>query len=241
MSGSVLVVDDDRQMVKTLCGVLRLKGWDTTAAYSGEEAVEAVKTGAFSAVVMDVRMPGLDGVGAFRQIRRLAPRLPVILMTAYAAHELLAQAERDGVLMILPKPLPITQLTQVLADVGAHARVLLVDGDADFLAQLTERLRSDGHTVAQAQSLEDALNCLEADAPGLMAMDLRIEGLAAPDEAVVAIKKLSPETLLILYSAQAALLDETLEHLPPGLVHATLRKPFSPERLIEVLHAACQH
>ena len=55
---------------------------------------------------------------------------------------------------------------------------------------------------------------------------------------VLAIKRLSPEVLLILYSGHAALLDDTVEGLPPHWVHARLQKPFPPERLLQLLHAA---
>ncbi len=116
--GTILVVDDDRQMVKTLTAVLQLKGWSTVSAFSGEEAIQTAKAQRFKAVLMDVRMPGINGVEAFREIRQAQPLTPVILMTAYAAHELLAQAEREGALMVLPKPVPWMTLTNLLDHVG---------------------------------------------------------------------------------------------------------------------------
>jgi two-component system, NtrC family, response regulator HydG len=106
MTRRVLVVDDDRQMVKTIRAILDHRGWESTPAYSGEEAVEAAKGGPpFGAVLMDVRMPGMNGVEACLQMHAAHPDMPVILMTAYAAQEILAQAHRAGVVTILPKPL----------------------------------------------------------------------------------------------------------------------------------------
>jgi two-component system, NtrC family, response regulator HydG len=106
MSRRVLVVDDDRQMVKTIRAILEHRGWQSTPAYSGEEAVAAASGGPpFGAVLMDVRMPGMNGVEACLQMHAAHPDLPVILMTAYAAQEILAQARRAGVVTIMPKPL----------------------------------------------------------------------------------------------------------------------------------------
>jgi CheY-like chemotaxis protein len=110
MSRRVLVVDDDRQMVKTIRAILDHRGFESIPAYSGEEAVAAVAAAPpaatpFGAVLMDVRMPGMDGVEASLKMRAAHPDMPVILMTAYAAQEILAQARTAGVVAIMPKPL----------------------------------------------------------------------------------------------------------------------------------------
>jgi CheY-like chemotaxis protein len=106
MTRRVLVVDDDRQMVKTIRAILDHRGFMSTPAYSGEEAVAAAAgSPPFGAVLMDVRMPGMDGVEASLQMHAAHPDMPVILMTAYAAQEILARARRAGVVTIMPKPL----------------------------------------------------------------------------------------------------------------------------------------
>jgi CheY-like chemotaxis protein len=106
MSRRVLVVDDDRQMVKTIRAILDHRGWQSTGAYSGEEAIAEAQGGPpFSAVLMDVRMPGMNGVEACRAMHVAHPDMPVFLMTAYAAQEILDQARRAGVTAIMPKPI----------------------------------------------------------------------------------------------------------------------------------------
>jgi CheY-like chemotaxis protein len=111
MTRRVLVVDDDRQMVKTIRAILDHRGWESIPAYSGEEAVEAASgEPPFGAVLMDVRMPGMNGVEACQKMHAAHPDMPVILMTAYAAQEILTQARRAGVVTIIPKPLPWPKL-----------------------------------------------------------------------------------------------------------------------------------
>ncbi len=109
-----LVVDDDRGMVRTLMDVLGLRGWSVDAAHSGEEALAAVGERPYGVVLMDVRMPGIDGVTALKAMRSRRPDQRIILMTAYAAHDLLAEAERAGVLRVLPKPLDLPLLFGML-------------------------------------------------------------------------------------------------------------------------------
>ena len=132
----ILVVDDDRSMAKTVCDILRRRGWAPTEVHSGEAAVRATKKRRYAAVLMDVKMPGMDGVEAFRAIQHAQPGTPVILMTAYAAPQILAQAEQEGVLRILPKPIPWHVLTTVLDEI----RTLALDDDAE-IQQMRARLQ----------------------------------------------------------------------------------------------------
>jgi DNA-binding NtrC family response regulator len=237
--GTVLIVDDDRQMVKTIAAVLKLHGWTTFSAYSGEEAIQATTAHRFSAVLMDVKMPGINGVDAFRSIRQTRPGTPVILMTAYAAQELLDQAEREGALMIMPKPISWPALMGLLNQTGPDPRsVLLVDDDPDFLRSLAEILSLHGRDVLRATSLAEALACLDRPGavPAVVVLDLRLEGIQ-PTQAAVAIKELSPAVILILCTGYPQLLDEAMSALPAEWVHAGLTKPFAPQRLCELLDA----
>jgi DNA-binding NtrC family response regulator len=235
MTKSVLVIDDDRAMVKTLCAVLRLHGWDPTAGYNAEDAIREARGGTFAAVIMDVCMPGLSGVEAFRVIRQEYPDLPIMLMTAYANPELLAQAEREGVLMILPKPLPLPRLTETLAELARGGPILVLDDEPEFLKTIASILSAKHHAVLRATRLEDALALLSDSTARVIVMDLKLGDLT-PKDAVVAVKRVSPEVLLILYSGYPDLLDETVATLPAGWVYATLHKPFAPDRLLELLN-----
>ena len=105
MSRRVLVVDDDRQMVRTIQAILDHRGWQSIGAFSGEEAVASAAARPFDAVLMDVRMTGITGVEACRAIHATHPRTPVILMTAYAELEVLTAARQSGAVAVLPKPL----------------------------------------------------------------------------------------------------------------------------------------
>jgi DNA-binding NtrC family response regulator len=235
MTRSILVVDDDRTMVKTLCAVLQRRGWTTTAAYSGEEAVERSAREQFAAVLMDVKMSGMNGVEAFRAIKAVQPRARVILMTAYAAHELLEEAEREGVLKVLSKPVPLDAL-QTLLDEALRARhgVLIVDDDPEFLKTLSEVVAARGHLVLRAGSLDEALELIAQDEPAVVLLDLRLDTVP-PREAVVAIRQANPAAGLILYSGHTQVLDETVVSVPAEWIRASLTKPIPLDQLMALL------
>lgn len=109
MKGRILIVDDNRAMVRTLRDILRLRGWDTGEAYSGDAAVKAQQEQPFDRVLMDIKMPGLDGIAAYKKLRRLFPRLTVILMTAHRIAEVEEVATR-----VIAKPLDLPALFDLL-------------------------------------------------------------------------------------------------------------------------------
>lgn len=111
---TIAVVDDDDAMVETLCDVLELHGWAPVRASDGEQAVDLVTCGDVDVVLMDIRMPKMNGVEALREIRRRRPAAQVILFTASAAQELLADAVRYGAARVLRKPVDVVELLSVL-------------------------------------------------------------------------------------------------------------------------------
>jgi DNA-binding NtrC family response regulator len=235
MKTRVLIVDDDRHMVRTLCDILSLHGWETQGVYSGEEALDAVRKSEFAVVVMDVRMAGMNGVEALKAMREIRPGLHVVLMTAYSSADLLAEAERAGVLRVLAKPVALPGLLFLLTEAaGVRPSVLVVDSDAAELEHLCKTLAEHGYDVLRARTLDEALESLEAASPPVVAIALPIDHIA-PDESILAIKRANPAVLLILFSASEQMLKDAQHAIPSTWVRGTLRKPFAPERLVRVL------
>jgi DNA-binding NtrC family response regulator len=114
MRPRILVVDDDREMVRTLCDILRLHGWETGEAYSGEEALELQREHEYPCVLMDIKMPGIDGISAFKAMKEAFPNCRVILMTAHGLPDVMARAAREGPYRVVPKPLDLPALLALL-------------------------------------------------------------------------------------------------------------------------------
>jgi DNA-binding NtrC family response regulator len=236
----ILIVDDEVLMVRTLSDILRMKGWEIHGVHNGEDALAYLRTTTdpVDVVLMDVRMGGMTGVDALRVIREEKPKLPVMLMTAYSTAELLAEAERQGAVRILSKPLLISGLLSMLEAIAdPPRRVLVVDDNHQYLATIAEILQSHGYTTFRADSLGRALTLLAAREPGVVLLDMKLDGVDA-ETSVLAIRRVSPSVCLILYSGSDVSLRMGEES---GLAHnvmATLRKPFPPDKLLELLDEA---
>jgi two-component system response regulator AtoC len=121
MSGerSVLVVDDELGMRETLAEILTQSGYRVSEAADGEAALEAIRVQRFDAVLMDIRMPGRDGIAVLREVG--APPPPVILMTAYAHAEQVREAERAHAFALVGKPFQVRALLGLIASAAGAA------------------------------------------------------------------------------------------------------------------------
>ena len=106
----ILIVDDDPGQRSLLDSFLRSQGFETVTVASGELALEALRTGAFSMMISDVRMPGLSGLDTMRLARQEHAVLPILLVTAYADIREAVGAMRDGALNYLAKPIDLDEL-----------------------------------------------------------------------------------------------------------------------------------
>ena len=116
----ILVVDDEPNMLRTLADIFRDEGFDVTTASSGEQAVEMSAAKRYDVVLMDVRMPGIDGVEAFRKIREIRPSVPVVMMSAYSVDHLMNDALREGVVAFLQKPLDAAKVIWMMRSLASH-------------------------------------------------------------------------------------------------------------------------
>ncbi len=116
----VLVVDDEQDQVDYLTMELQLSGWTTGYAMSGVDAVLKVLEGDWDVVLMDIKMPKLDGIGALKIIRRVAPDQPVVMVTGQAGQGDMYESTRLGAYTCLLKPVEPDHLNKVLIEAAAR-------------------------------------------------------------------------------------------------------------------------
>jgi two-component system nitrogen regulation response regulator NtrX len=121
--GNILVVDDELGILEQLEGILRDEGFSVASATSGEDALAAVSREIFDLVLLDVWLPGMDGIEALRQLRAAGHQLPVVLISGHATAELAVRALREGALDFLEKPLGLERVLVTVRNALAHARL----------------------------------------------------------------------------------------------------------------------
>ena len=80
--GSILIVDDDRNLLELMGMMLKSADYEVTTAHDGEGALSAMKGQAFDLAVVDLKLPGTDGISLMRELHQINPEMPVIILTA---------------------------------------------------------------------------------------------------------------------------------------------------------------
>ncbi|MFH1574094.1 MAG: response regulator [Acidobacteriota bacterium] len=112
----VLLVDDERDFIDVLTKRLRKRKLDLRVALSGEEAVRAVQEKPVDVVVLDMRMPGMDGLQTLREIKCMNPMIEVIMLTGHANVEAAVEGLELGAFDYLMKPVEFDELLYKLQD-----------------------------------------------------------------------------------------------------------------------------
>ena len=99
----ILVVDDEKSMCQFLSIMLRKEGYDITTVSTGKKAIEEVNGSRFDVVLTDIKMAGMDGIEVLREIKRIDPTMPVVIMTAYASQKTAIEAVNQGAFHYLIK------------------------------------------------------------------------------------------------------------------------------------------
>jgi DNA-binding NtrC family response regulator len=218
-------VDDNRSLVEALGDVFETRGYDVDIAYDGLQAVERVRSAHYDCILMDIRMPRMSGVDAFKEIKKLSPATPVILMTAYSVQDLIDEALAEGVFAIIHKPVSIDALFGILEDLRGKSSVLIVDRQTD--PNLIETLSNRGYRVAVVTSAVEAIEKGTTQLYDVLFLSSEINGLST-DEAIVLMKECNPKCIIVLMS------NAPVDVSHP-LVYASLQKPFKIKQVVELI------
>ena len=117
----LLLVDDELEFLEPLSTRLSRRGCACSIASDGEEALRALAAAPFDCAVVDVKMPGMDGLELLRRVRRLHPGVAVVLLTGHASVELGVQGMELGAFEYLLKPLDLDELLDVVRRAAQRA------------------------------------------------------------------------------------------------------------------------
>ena len=111
----MLVVDDEASIRDLLSKTLSLADYDVEVASDGLDALDRVRTGGYSLLITDLKMPGLDGLSVISAARQLDARLPVVVITGFSTEDSAIEAANLGVSGYLTKPFEVPRVLEVAA------------------------------------------------------------------------------------------------------------------------------
>ncbi len=230
----ILVVDDDKRIVKTTCDILKIKGHDPIPAYTGEEGIEKVRVEKPDCVLMDIKMPGISGVEAMKRMEEIAPALPIVLVTAYATEDLMDEAKKAGAYAILSKPLNFQMILSFLALLDKEEGILVVDDDTNFLKTLKDVLTLRGYKVKTENEPDHVLGNLDENYNLLVLLDLKLGNMNGV-EVLKQIRAKHPTKPVIMVTGYRQEMGETIEQGLKIGAYTCLYKPFEMDALIGLI------
>lgn len=112
--GRVLIVDDNQDLCENLVDILELKGYGAVGVYDGYHAIDAIKKDKFSAVLLDIKMPGMSGIETFKIIKQISPNTAVIMITAFADDVFYKEGLESEEYEVIQKPIDIDSFLNLL-------------------------------------------------------------------------------------------------------------------------------
>jgi DNA-binding NtrC family response regulator len=205
---SILVVEDGKSQREMLCEFLSDQGFDVSDADRGDKALERVKNDYFDLLLLDFKMPGMDGMQVLEEVKHINPEIDVIMMTAYGTVETAVKAMKTGAADYITKPIELEELI-ILIEKISERRTLLRENEA-----LREELRGKGITTDQityeSTAMDEVINL--AGRVANSNATILIQGESGTGKELVArlIHTLSPRSQKPMITVNCAALPENL-------------------------------
>ncbi len=155
---AVLLVDDEDRFRVTTAATLKRRGFEVHAASSGEEAIEELQEKDIDVVVLDIKMPGMNGNDALHEIKKLKPDVEVVMLTGYGSMDSVMAGRREGVFAYLTKPCAIDFLALRLRE--AYAKKAGIVGKVRRVKDIMVPLSAFASTIREDQTVAEAVDTI---------------------------------------------------------------------------------
>jgi two-component system, NtrC family, response regulator PilR len=212
-NGSILVVDDEDIMREILEKLLTREGYHVRVAASGEEGLEFAKSFPFDAVIVDVMMPGMDGLTLLEELKKLDEELPILMVTAFASVETAIAAMKRGAFDYITKPFKNDEVLVVVRN--AVERRQLVAENAALRQNLQAQYQRFAGIIGRSPRMKQVFDLIIQASPSRSTILITGESGTGKELVARAIHSESPR-------AERAFVTVNSGNLPPDLLESTL-------------------
>lgn len=231
---SILIVDDNEDLLDTLALILKRKGFAVDTAEDGLAALDKFKSHCFDLTLMDIVMPRMNGVEAFRHMREINPGARVILMTAYYEESQIDRAMEEGAYRAIQKPMDVAHLVDMIGEATMKPPILVVDDDPDFCRTMTRMLEMKGYRVYGTGSGAEAIRIAREVGCQLAFIDVRMPIMDGM-ETYQGLKEVNPELVPIMMTGYREEMRQLIGKSQVASATTCLYKPFNPSQVMQLV------
>jgi DNA-binding response OmpR family regulator len=227
----LLIVDDEVDTCENLSDILTDNGYVVDIAQDGPTALGLAEQNGYDVALLDLRMPGMDGLELYRRIKRVSAGTVAIVVSAYAGSETARSILEAGAWRIVPKPVNVETLLKLVSEAICQPLVLLVDDDTEFGDNLWEILRTNGYRVHLAHDAADANKALRKNEFQVVLLDMKLPDRSG-DDLVESIRESNYRSRTVIISGFADEMKPRIEKALAAGAHAVFHKPIEAASLL---------
>ena len=231
---AILVVDDDRDTCQNLLDILTDLGYMVQTAGNGLAALDLVRSRSFDVALLDFKMPGMDGLALYREIKKISPATVAIIISAYITPATAAEACQAGTWKVVAKPVDLGAVLPLVEEALSWPVVLLVDDDRDLCASLWDILHERGYRTSLAHSVSAGSEQLQRQRYDVVLLDLKLPEGTAQDVLNV-LREANRDAKVILITGHRHGLEAQIHEVLADGADAVCYKPFDLDQLLGTL------
>jgi CheY-like chemotaxis protein len=230
---SILVVDDDPDTCRNIADILGDLGYRVDTAPDGPAALELVRKNPYDVALLDFKMPGMNGLELYREIRKLRAGTVAIIVSAYTNQATRDEALGAGAWQVLSKPVDFPKLLGLVDEALGQPLVMVVDDDPDLCAALWDVLRERGYRVALANDAHAAAQRAREQQYKVVLIDMHLPDGSGSD-VFHAVRAANPAAYTVVITGHRDL-NEQIEQVVREGADAVCYKPFDVPQLLAKL------
>lgn len=231
----ILVVDDEPDIRNSVADILNEFGYEADTAADGAEALAKIRSQSYDVALLDFKMPGMNGLALYHEMRRICPETSAILVSAYTGDGVAEEAINSGIRRVISKPVDMSDVIAQVDQELERPLALIVDDDPDFCESLRDILAENGLRVGLANDEATAAALVQSRHPHVVVLDIVLGADSDAARILDTIYKSSPEAGVIIVSGHNAESVPLIKELSDNSGIAVCYKPIEVPQLLEAI------
>jgi diguanylate cyclase (GGDEF)-like protein len=229
---NVLIVDNDVSMLETIGDVFQDRGYNVAMVEDGRRAIKLVSRRYFDVVLMDIRMPGINGLETYKEVKKIIPTAAVIMMTGDSKEELVKKTIEEGAYAVIYKPFNVKKVIKIVEEALRKPVILIVDDRVEDRETLRDILAGGGYRVVLAKDGYEAVGFAQKGNFDVILLDIKMPGMDGV-KTLERIKEFRPEAGVIMMTAYS--MEEFVEDSLRKGAYTCLFKPIDVGKMLDAI------